>query len=569
MVDKNVAIEAEKKFKTSVQIAQDYVENFDILETINNVGNDEIFTPLKICNLMLDVFPNDIWINPNYKWLNPVDKNGVFIREIAIRLDKGLTAWESNAEKRRKHILKNMLFSIGLTRFTAQVSRRTVYYCSKANKAFDGKVDENNTAVNGYAVGNGSWFDDEEGNIITPTSEHSFIKGRCQFCGVSQSSKYTDPKQIEHYAYQFIHDNDIQKYLERRFKKGEKEMKFDIIIGNPPYQLSFGIDGGNSSNSQSIYNLFIDQAIRLNPRYLCMITPSRWMTKTAQGISEEWVDKMLSDKRIQIVHDYQEAKDCFPNVNIMGGVSYFLWNREYNGKCKYNYHYSGNKQIDERFDYLNTLNSGIVIRDPKYISIIEKIEKKFKGYFLNSQNNFSGLVSPKHYFDDGKILTSNWKGYVLERDANHNIKYYVTPSSNEFSFAWVSIDHIPKNKETIKLHKVYIPAAHGGEKTVIGEPFYGEPNSICSQTYLVIGYDGVNHKFSKTKCMNIVDYLKTKFVRFLISAKKKTQNGPRGVYQFVPLVDFNKKWNDDALFSLFNLSKEEIKFIEESIKEKD
>ena len=342
-------------------------------------------------------------------------------------------------------------------------------------------------------------------------------------------------------------------------------MKFDVIIGNPPYQLNFGIEGGNSANAKSIYNLFISQAIRLKPKYLSMITPSRWMTKTAQGIPEEWVENMIKCNHIEVLHDFSDANDCFPGVSIMGGVNYFLWNRDYIGKCKYYFHYANSNEVQERFDFLDSTNSGIVIRDPKSYSIIEKISKIHGPYYAIMDENFSGLVSPKHFFDNGKLLTSNWKEYKLKQDSENNIKYYVSKSFNKFPYGWISYNQLPKNSYTLKLHKVFIPAACGNDVQILGYPFYGEPNSVCSQTYLVIGYDKDKHNFTKNQCKNIISYITTRFFRYLVSIKKKTQNGPRGVYQFVPLQDFSKPWTDEELYAKYNLTEEEIALIENMI----
>lgn len=172
---KNEALEAEEEYKGAVESAYDYVENFDILETITNVGNDEVFTPRKTADMMLDSLPEEVWHNPNYKWLNPATKNGIFEREIAIRLDKGLEDMIPDVEQRRKHILQNMIYSIGQTKFTSNVARRTVYYCSQANRQCDGLKAPDGHYVNGYAIGNGSWFDDEEGNIKSPCTDHEFV----------------------------------------------------------------------------------------------------------------------------------------------------------------------------------------------------------------------------------------------------------------------------------------------------------------------------------------------------------------------------------------------------------
>lgn len=344
-------------------------------------------------------------------------------------------------------------------------------------------------------------------------------------------------------------------------------MKFDVIIGNPPYQMTFGIEGGNSANAKSIYNLFIEQAIKLKPRYLCMITPSRWMTKTAQGIPEAWIDAVLGSNQFRVIHDFENASECFPGVEIKGGVNYFLWDKDYNGKCHYFFHKSQDNKILERYDYLDSKGAGIVVRDPQAYSILEKIEAVEDAYYTDADKNFSGLVSAKHFFDDSKLLTSNWTGYKSQSDSVYSIKYYLNVN-RERTFRWISNQQLPKNKKTKDLHKVYIPAAGGSgyDDQVLGKPFYGEPNSVCSQTFLVIGYDPEKHAFTEEECKNIIKYIQTRFFRYLVSIKKKTQNGPRGVYQFVPLQDFKIEWTDEALYKKYNLSKEEIEFIESSIK---
>ncbi len=565
---KNDALNAEGQYKTAVESASDYIEKFDILETITNVGNDEVFTPKKTCDMMLDILPEEVWHNPNYKWLNPSTKNGIFEREIAIRLDEGLKEIIPDVEKRRKHILQNMIYSIGQTKFTANVARRTLYYCSQANRKCDGIKAEDGHYVNGYSIGNGTWFDDEEGNIKTPKTEHEFGKDKkCKFCGVSKDSHYVDSTQREQYAYEFIHVYSVsmKRHIKQLFFKGDEKMKFDIIIGNPPYQLSFGIEGANSANARSIYNMFISQAISLKPKYLCMITPSRWMTKTAQGIPEEWVDKMLSYKNFKVVHDFEEASECFPANEIKGGVNFFLWDSEYCGKCDYYFHDAKSKNIYHRYDFLDSMGAGIVVRNPQNFDIISKIAAIEGNYY--EKNNFSQLVSPKHFYDDSSYLTSNWKDYKEEKDEEHFIKYYVSKTFNKSSFGWISKKQLPKHHETLDYHKVFIPAAggSGNDDLVLGTPFYGEPNSVCSQTYLVIGYE---NQLTKEQCQNVIDYINTKFFRYLVSIKKKTQNGPRAVYQFVPLVDFNIKWNDKMLYKKYNLSEDQINLIETSIREK-
>lgn len=515
--------------------------NPDVLSCIANLSNDEVFTPPDIANKMLDMLPQELFSDPNTTFLDPACKSGVFLREIAKRLIDGLADQIPDLQERIDHIFQKQLYGIAITELTSLLSRRSLY-CSKYPNSK-------------YSV---THFDDVQGNIRYKNIHHTWMNDKCVFCGASKEMFGEQVrKNLEYHAYEFIHTLKPEDIF---------NMKFDVIIGNPPYQMTFGIEGGNSANAKSIYNLFISQAIKLNPHYLCMITPSRWMTKTAQGIPDEWVNEMINSNKIEVLHDFESSNDCFPGVSIMGGVSYLLWNKDYNGKCNYTFHYANDQNVEYRYDYLNYLNTGFVIRDPKSYRIIDKLIKVHGNYYDNFDKNFSGLVSPKHYFDNGKVLTSNWKEYKSKRDAEHNIKYYISRSFNDTPYGWIALSDVPKNNQTIPLNKVYIPAANGSLDYVLGHPFYGEPNSVCSQTYLIIGYDPQKHNFTKEECMNIISYISTKFFRYLVSIKKKTQNGPRGVYQFVPLQDFSKPWTDEELYAKYNLTQEEIDFIESMIK---
>lgn len=519
----------------------------DILDCISHLSSDEVFTPPKLVNQILDTLPQELFKNPNTKFLDPCCKSGVFLREIAKRLIDGLEDEIPDLEKRTEHIFKNQLFGIAITELTSLLSRRSVYCSKDANGEF--------SVVH---------FDNPEGNIEYKKTYHVWFKDKCMFCGASKS-EYDRPDILETHAYSFIHTDELRnKELFERLK----EMKFDVIIGNPPYQLGVGNEGGNSSKAKAIYHLFISQAIKLNPKYITMIIPSRWMTRSVEGIPDSWIDEMLNCNKIQILHDYLNADDCFPGVDIEGGICYFLWNKDYNDKCKYVLH----KQnlVSNYIDYLNSRKVGIVIRDTNALSIIDKISIVEKDYINNEQCNFSSLVSPKDFFTNKKTLTSSWSDYKIEKDKDHFIKYYLNKNIHKLPYAWVSPNDISKNIKSAELNKVYIPAARGGagecDNQILGIPFYGEPNSVCSQTYLVIGYNPSTHHFSKEQCSNIISYIKTKFFRYLVSIKKKTQNGPRGVYQFVPLQDFNEEWTDEKLYKKYGLTQEEIDFIESMIR---
>ena len=519
------------------------IYNPDVLSCLANLSNDEVFTPPDVVNQMLDMFPQELFCNPDTTFLDPACKTGVFLREIAKRLIKGLERQIPDLQERIDHIFHKQLYGIAITELTSLLARRGVYCSKYPNSEFSVTK-----------------FDDAQGNIRFKRINHKWDKGKCIYCGAA-STTYDRGEELETHAYEWIHHRNPEEIF---------NMKFDVIIGNPPYQMTFGIEGGNSANAKSIYNLFIEQAIKLKPRYLCMITPSRWMTKTAQGIPEAWVDAALSSNQFKIIHDFENASECFPGVEIKGGVNYFLWDRDYNGKCHYYFHQSQDKKILERFDYLDSKNAGIVVRDPQAYSILEKIEKIDGAYFIDQDKNFSGLVSAKHFFDDSKLLTSNWTGYKDKPDSIYSIKYYLNVN-RERTFRWISSAQLPKNTATKNLHKVYIPAAGGSgyDEQVLGKPFYGEANSVCSQTFLVIGYDPEKHNFTEEQCKNIITYIQTRFFRYLVSIKKKTQNGPRGVYQFVPLQDFSKPWTDEELYAKYNLSQEEIDFIESMIKPMD
>lgn len=511
----------------------------DVLSCLANLSNDEVFTPPDVVNKMLDLLPQELFCDPNTTFLDPACKTGVFLREIAKRLLVGLEDKIPDLQQRIDHIFHKQLFGIAITELTSLLSRRSLY-CSKY--------------PNGpYSI---THFDDAEGNIRYRRINHTWVNGKCKCCGANKE-QWDRGKELETYAYELIHADNPERIF---------NMNFDVIISNPPYQMTFGIEGGNSANAKSIYNQFMDKAVRLNPRYLVMITPSRWMTKTAQGIPDAWVDAVLASNGFKVIHDYENASECFPGVEIKGGVNYFLFEKDYNGQCEYYFH-SSDGEIIHRFDYLDSKRAGIVVRDPKAYSVLGKIEKVEGKYYTDAENNFSGLVSAKHFFDNSTYLTSNWTGYKTERDETYSIKYYLNVN-RERTYRWISASQLPKNSGTKDIWKIFIPAAggSGADDIILGKPFVGEPGSVCSQTFLVIGYDPKKHNFSEVQCDNIIKYIQTKFFRYLVSIKKKTQNGPRGVYQFVPLQDFNNEITDEMLYKKYNLSLDEQELIESSIR---
>lgn len=567
---RNDALEAEKKYKTAVESANEYIENFDILETITNVGNDEVFTPRKTCEMILDSLPEEVWHNPNYKWLNPATKNGVFEREIAIRLDNGLKDIIPDTETRRKHILQNMIFAIGQTRFTANVARRTLYYCSEANRKCDGIKAEDGHYVNGYAIGNGTWFNDEEGNIKTPNTNHTFIdangnvmpdscvgderqKYRCRYCGINGTSSYNDASQRETYAYEFIHfsGDKLLSHLQDRFFGGNRNMKFDVIIGNPPYQLSDG--GCTGSSGTPIYDKFVEQSLLLRPKYLSMIIPSRWFNG-GKGL-KEFRARMIANTHISNLHDFLEAKECFPSNSIEGGVCYFLWERDYNGKCKIFTH--SRKTSNMSYRYLNESEDiDIFIRNEMALDIYQQVSKK-------RYESFETLVSARNYFRLG-----NCDGITSDTSTlNYKVLGYFN-RTRTYKYLKDGVQ-IPLNEDVAKKWKLFVSKADGAAgqignpipARIMGKAEIGEPNTVCSETYLVVGPFK-----NENEMLHVQKYMKTKFFRFMVGIRK-TKNMPRETYKFVPIVDFSSEWTDKKLYNYFNLSDQQIDYIEKMIEE--
>ena len=262
--------------------------NPDVLSCLANLSNDEVFTPPEIANRMLDLLPKEIWSDSKVKFLDPFCKSGVFLREITKRLLDGLSEEIPDMQKRLDHILHHQVYGMAITELTSLVSRRSLY-CSK-------------DASSEYSI---SRFAEASGNIAFHEILHTWNEstGKCIYCGASREV-YERGEDKESHAYQFIHTDNPKELF--------NNMKFDVIIGNPPYQLSDG--GGRDSSAIPLYDKFVIQAMKLSPRYLIMIVPARWYTG-GKGL-DAFRDKMLNDERLSIIHDFPETKDCFPGLNI-------------------------------------------------------------------------------------------------------------------------------------------------------------------------------------------------------------------------------------------------------------
>lgn len=493
------------------------VYNPDVLSCLANLSNDEVFTPPKVVNEMLDMLPQELFSNPDTTFLDPACKTGVFLREIAKRLLKGLKGQIPDLQERIDHIFHKQLYGIAITELTSLLSRRGVY-CSKYPNS-------------DFSV---THFDDAQGNIRYKRINHKWDKGKCIFCGASEE-QYERGEELETHAYEWIHTVKPEEIF---------GMKFDVIICNPPYQLKDG--GGMGTSAMPIYQKFVEQAKKLKPRYVSMIIPSRWFSG-GKGL-DEFRTNMLNDKHIRQLVDYFNASDCFPGVDISGGVCYFLWDRDNLGLC--NIKSYKNDKVSEMVRPLLENNADSFVRFNEAIPILRKVQKY-------NEISFSTIVSSRKPFG----LNANDK--IHSTESSHRYKTYAYPKNG-----YVDRNCVRFNNENIEKYKVFVSKAYGERGDfpyyVIGKPFLGEKGSICTETYLLIG---ASKSLEVTK--NILSYMSTKFFRFFVLFKKNTQNAAKLVYDFVPLQDFSKPWTDEELYAKYNLSQEEIDFIESMIKPMD
>lgn len=491
--------------------------NPDVLTCLANLSNDEVFTPPEIANRMLDMLPEELWHDSSATFLDPACKSGVFLREIAKRLIEGLEEEIPDLQERIDHIFHKQLYGIAITELTSLLSRRSVY-CSKYPNSR-------------YSL---TQFEDTSGNIRYKRIKHRWQNGKCTFCGASKS-EYERGDELETHAYEWIHTIRPEEIF---------KMKFDVIIGNPPYQLNNG--GGSGSGATPIYHNFVLQAKKLSPRYLCMITPSRWFAG-GSGMGS-FRKEMLTDGHIRKIVDYPDASDCFAGINLNGGVSYFLWDKTHKGDCEFT-HISNGKESTAVRD-LNEFD--IFIRYNEAVSIIHKVMKK-------THNTMENMVSPQTPFG---FLTS------FRGRSNKAINDLTIHSSKGISY--VSRNEVSRNIEWIDKYKVLIGKAlsgHAGEldnngqaKIIAATKIIG-PKEVCTQTYLVVGPSD-----TEMEAKSIHSYLCTKFVRFLMMPTMVSISISGNSFRFVPKQIFDKIWTDRELYAMYELADDEIEFIESMIK---
>lgn len=488
----------------------------DILDCIANLSSDEVFTPPALANKMLDLLPPEVWTDPTLRFLDPGCKSGVFLREAAKRLMVGLAEVMPREEVRREHIFKHMLHGIAITELTAQISRRTLYYSKDASS-------EHSVVAMPTA----------DGNIRYKNIAHTFkVKGGpCTHCGAPEDAG-RDLETFESHAYLFIHEN------------FDPTMKFDVIIGNPPYQLKDG-EGGNGTSATPIYQYFIERAMAMQPRFVSMIVPSRWFAG-GKGL-DSFRERMLKRGGFRKLVDYADASECFPGVQIKGGVNYFLWEQSHKGLCEVVNVLNGEPDVG----VLRDLTAhDVFVRFNKAESILNKIANA-------KESTFNQLVSSSKPFG----LRSNFPDYEKTKKDGY-LRLFIR--TNEIG--WVSESKIKAGTELIKQHKVFLPKAGPGNDgfphQITGKPVIGAPADCCTETYLVC--TGVA---SEQEAINMRTYMESRFFRFLVALRKPTHNTSKDCFAFVPVQDFSRVWTDEMLYEKYEITPDEATFIASVVKE--
>ena len=507
--------------------------NPDVLTCIANLSNDEVFTPPEVANRMLDTLAEawaagnggaNIWADRKVRFLDPCTKSGVFLREITIRLANGLSDEMPDLEERVNHILTNQVFGIGITYLTSLLARRSLY-CSKH-------------AQGKYSIAKG--FTCDEGNIWFGRLEHTWNGTKCAYCGAPQTI-FDREEWLENHAYAFIHTDDIKTRLAELFGG---DMQFDVIIGNPPYQMTGGAGGSSDS---SIYHLFVQQALSLEPRYAVFVTPSRWLAG-GRGL-DEFRAQMLNGGHIRSLTDFPDSGDAFPGVQIKGGICYFLWDGAYNGACNVTRvaggeeHLQRNRQLGE-FD--------VFVRDERALEILRKVLSK-------NEPSVIEMVSGDTPFG----VATNFEDWTEKTGSGKIALHLINKGKRTIGF--IKRGDIRKNTDAIDTWKVLVPKAYGAGETfphqILGREIVAETPSACTQSYLV-----VTPFQSETAAQSFASYYRTRLFRFLVSLRKITQDALRSTYAWVPRQSWDTTWTDDLLYKKYSITKDEITFINSMIR---
>ncbi|MFZ1725482.1 MAG: Eco57I restriction-modification methylase domain-containing protein [Albidovulum sp.] len=510
--------------------------NPDVLSCIANLSNDEVFTPPEFANRMLDTLAEawaadhggaSIWANPDVTFLDPCTKSGVFLREIAKRLIDGLEGHIPDRQARVDHILTRQVFGIGITELTAMLARRSLYCSKHANSK--------------HSIARG--FNSEAGNVWFERVEHDWEERKCKICGAPKEI-FDRPPPKENHAYAFIHAREIHKSLQEWF---EGKMKFDVVIGNPPYQMTGGAGG---TSDASIYHLFVEQAISLGPHYLSMVIPSRWMAG-GRGL-DDFREMMLSRGHVRHITDFPNSSDAFAGVQIKGGICFFLWDNDRKGPCKIT-RMIGSEEFHQEPRSLDEFD--VLIRDANALSILRKVQE-------HPEDTVLDLISGDTPFG----LATNFSEWSTKSKKDSIILHLIANGKRTVGHMDPSI--IRKNTHLLPEWKLIVPKAYGAGETyphqILGKSFVSGPQTACTQSYLVIGPFQ-----SENAAVSFHTYYSTRFFRFLVSLRKITQDALRSTYSWVPKQTWDRQWTDQMLYEKYGLSADEIAFIEAIVRPMD
>lgn len=515
----------------------------DILNAISSLNSDETFTPIKVAKDMLDLLPQEIWKDKTKRFLNIACKSGVFLREIRDRLFEGLKDEIPDENSRLQHIYENQIFGLAISVRTALISRKSLYETADASHKlsyFDKAVKEGN----------------KYGNIIFEE----------MFEGNKRLRNGSFDNRNELYTW-MSEEMDLTKIFKEKSAMALRDTGIDVVIGNPPYQKS---DGGFKASAGAIYHNFVNKGKELNPQYLIMIIPSRWMAG-GKGLGD-FRDVMVKDKHIEKLVDYINSKDVFPNNDIKGGVMYFLRNSKYEGMCEHTIKTEGAEKIFSHYLSGDNNDIDVVIRHPELESILKKVGIK--------KDNFSEWVSPRKPYGICGDIYGNEKKYKFPQVIKE------TPYKNGYTL------HCLKNNKRIKVYlpkdfpflksaglnkwKIFIPRNYGcgiiGESLatpILATPILATPKEVCSETYVEIGPFKTQQERD-----NCYEYLQTNFLRVMVGIRKISQSSTREVYSYVPNLDFtdNKFFDcsvdelDEKLYKKYKLDTNDINFINTNIK---
>jgi len=497
----------------------------DILDCLANLSSDEVFTPPPFANSMLDHLPDRVWKDPSLKWLDPCSKTGVFLREVARRLMIGLASAIPDFHERRDHIYRNMLYGIAVTELTSLISRRTLYECKDAS-------------LSKYSI---VTFDGHEGNIRFPevNLEGKNMKGSNRRLAEAKA-KITEGREAHLHPFLYM---DLHEIF------GE-DMQFNVIMGNPPYQMQ---DSGYGKSAIPIYNRFVDKAKEYEPDLLTFVIPARWYSG-GKGL-DSFRETMLSDSRISVLVDYPHSEKVFPHVIIAGGVCFFLRDQHHNGDCLVIPDGNPTKSIVRKLD-----EHSVFVRDNFDVQILAKVQIKAD---QNGWKSMNEIVRARNFFG---IRAHELPSSVSDKSKSSDHILLITKDGDKY----IHNSDISKNPSFIDSWKVifsYVSPGIGGRadkygfRQVISKPRVIGSHSACTETYLIVDCFSSHEPAGR-----LLDYVKSRFFRFLLSLCTPTQHISRKCFEFVPALPLDRNWNDEILYEFFDLTDQEIAHIESKIK---